>query len=100
MIHLPSYLPSVDRIVDIHGEGMRLYGGMLDFRVDRACIEGAIGGSWTATLYASEDSEADPDALQFSTHLFCRLNKNHCFTDGVKRVSWMTRVHAAAGAED
>lgn len=88
MTAIPSYLPTADRVLEIHAFGMKKFGGAKNWTANRSCVESAIGATWNAALYTAPGDEPDP--FQCAVHLFCHLNKNHCFTDGVKRVSWMT----------
>jgi len=89
---LADVLPTVDRIVELHSDGMTMYGGAEVFSVNRDCIDSARGSSINAVLYSCD--EAEPDPLQLAIHLFAHLNKGHCFTDGVKRAAWMTLMDA------
>lgn len=89
MTPYPEFFPAVERIIDLHKQGMDLYGGAEVWSIDRGCIEAALGSTLSSAFYASEEPE-DPDPLICAVEIFCRLNKKHCFTDGVKRVAWMT----------
>lgn len=88
-----SDLTSFDRVVALHEIGIRQYeAGSVD-PPSRGCVEGAVGNAWTAKQYAEEDRQF---SLVFVAYVLFYLAKDHCFTDGNKRVAWMTAVDILA----
>ncbi|MCE9637064.1 MAG: Fic family protein [Planctomycetes bacterium] len=53
----------------------------------KGCVEGSLGGAWTAELYATEGDDAIRQGLVFAGYLLFYLAKNHCFGDGNKRTA-------------
>jgi len=83
----PLPLMTVDRLVELHRQGMELYGGASPPpRLD--CLEGCIGNAEQACLYMS----GSVDPLQYSGYLIYYLVQNHCALDGNKRIGWMAMM--------
>jgi death-on-curing protein len=88
---------SPEVIVQLHDEGMDRYGGKKSPPLP-GCVEGSAGGAYTASLYTAK---TDPPtaleiALPFAGYLLYYLAKNHCFTDGNKRIAWTATMHVLA----
>jgi death on curing protein len=84
-IHLTTY----DQILLLHEESIKRFGGNFSTPRD-GCVEGSLGAAWSFELYM-----ATPDArqgLSFSGALLFYLIKNHCFTDGNKRIAWLSAI--------
>lgn len=88
-----SHLLSVERIHDLHGEGIRRHGGLSSVPVD-GCVERSVGAAWSAECYTTDDA-ATPGLL-FAGYLLFYLAKNHCWSDGTKRVAWLAMSHVFA----
>lgn len=84
-------LITVDGILYLHAEGIKKYGG--DFSGPReGCLEGSLGAAWNLELYAAP--EGSLKCLSFCAGLLYYLVKNHCFTDGNKRIAWMAAMES------
>ncbi len=84
-------LITLDSITDMHAEGIKRYGG--DFSDPQTgCIERSLGAAWSLEVYGSP-ADALP-CLSFCAGLLYYLVMNHCFTDGNKRVGWMSAMEA------
>ena len=80
---------SLSDVATLYGEGIRRYGGDPS-DPKPGCVDGSVGAAWSAESYA------DPGRLPglvFAGYLLFYLAKNHCFTDGNKRVAWSTAMH-------
>lgn len=85
---------SPETIVTLHGEGIRLHGGKQG-KPNTDCIDGSIGGAFTASLYSAPNDPptATEIALQFAGYLLFYLARDSCFVDGNKRVAWTSAMH-------
>lgn len=86
------------RVLELHAVAIQLWGGDPS-AADVGCVSKCINGAYTSAMYnATVDSNVfkEPDMLVFSAYLFMYLVKNHCFTDGNKRVAWMALVDQLA----
>ena len=84
-----NYLISVERIIDLHKKGIERYGG--DFSPPTPdCVEGRLGNAWTAELYTEVPGSVT--GFNFACFLLYYLTRDHCFTDGNKRVAWLAMV--------
>jgi prophage maintenance system killer protein len=53
------------------------------------CIDGALGGAYSAELYSPEsEQEGATQGLLFACYLLFYLVTKHCYTDGNKRIAW------------
>jgi death-on-curing protein len=84
-------LITVDDILDLHGEGIKRHGGDLS-TPQEGCLERSLGAAWSLEVYGSPD-DAIP-CLSFCAGLLYYLVMNHCFTDGNKRIGWMSAMEA------
>lgn len=85
-------LPDVDEVIALHAAMLATYGGTAG-AANLKCIDGSIGAAINAALYQVDES-GDPDLLCVAAHLLVYLARNHCFTDGNKRVAWAAAVRA------
>lgn len=77
----------VDRVIELHVEGMRLRDQKDPGGVNRDCVDTAIGTAYLGAHYdTEEDGELDP--LNVAGRLLHHLVTKHCFTDGNKRAGW------------
>ena len=88
---------SPENIIELHEAGMDRYGGLKSLPVE-GCVERSAGGAYTASLYTAKN---DPPtaleiALPFAGYLLYYLAKNHCFSDGNKRIAWTATMHVLA----
>jgi death-on-curing protein len=86
-------LITVEIVRDLHREGLRRHGGAPSEPIE-GCLEGSLGNAWTAQLY--REPEGAKHGLCFAAHALCYLAKNHCFSDGNKRVGWLTAMESLA----
>ncbi len=82
---------SLSDVATLYGEGIRRYGGDPS-DPKPGCVDGSVGAAWSAESYADPDPGRLP-GLVFAGYLLFYLAKNHCFTDGNKRVAWSTAMH-------
>ncbi|WP_437286586.1 type II toxin-antitoxin system death-on-curing family toxin [Sorangium sp. So ce406] len=87
----------IEDVLQLHAAAVSQYGGDQSLVPKAGCVEGSIGSAVTASMYVAEDGE--PDLLVAVAYLLVYLAKNHCFTDGNKRVAWsaLLRVLDANG---
>lgn len=84
-----EHLTSINRIVALHRQGIERYGG--DFANPRdGCVDGGLGAAWNAELYT--EAQGSIQGFNFACFLLCYLARDHCFTDGNKRVAWLAFV--------
>lgn len=83
-----------ETVHNLHAEGIKRYGGAPALVSERGCIDGSLGSAYTAELYSMPevDSETVLSGLVFSGHLLFYLITKNCFTDGNKRVGWMSAL--------
>lgn len=81
---------TVQRVLELHAEGIRRHGeGSLDPpRPD--CVEGAIGAAETAEGYV--DAPGLVPGFVFAAYLGVYLMLRHCFSNGNKRAAWTAMV--------
>jgi death on curing protein len=72
-------------ILALYHEVMVRYGGKQSDPIE-GCIESCLGNAWNAEKYA--DAEGLEGGSIFAIHLLIYLARNHCFTDGNKRIAW------------
>lgn len=83
------HLITVNGILDLHAEGIKKYGG--DFSAPQeGCLERSLGAAWSLEVYGAPDNALP--RLSFCSGLLYYLVMNHCFTDGNKRIGWMSAV--------
>jgi death-on-curing protein len=84
----PTWLIAVDRVHALHDHAIKQWGGAAGIR-NQGCVEGSVGNSLNAGLYAMDSEDDEPDVLTVSAHLLFYLARNHCYTDGNKRIAWL-----------
>lgn len=77
-------------VLAMHAHAIAKWGGKTDPIPVDGCVEGSIGNAQTAAMYLTGEDE--PDLLTAVAHLLRSIAKNHCFTDGNKRVAWMSAI--------
>ena len=92
--HTPAWLISQARVHELHSRALELWSGLPGTR-DTDCVERSIGAGLTAGLYRAEE-DSEPDVLTVAVHVSFYLARNHCFSDGNKRVAWMALVDQLA----
>jgi death on curing protein len=82
-----------DTIHSLYAEGISQHGGFGSPSKD-GCIDGALGGAYTAELYSMPemDSETVVSGLCFCGYLLFYIASKHCFVDGNKRVAWSSTI--------
>ena len=79
-------------VCELHSEAVRLYGGLGTIPSNAVdCVEGTIGNAMLAEHYVTDDERIRP-GLCFAGFLLFYLVRDHCFTDGNKRVGWMSAM--------
>jgi death-on-curing protein len=86
-----------DIVHSLYAEGIRRYGG-LGSPSKNGCIDGALGGAYSAELYSMPemDSETLVTGICFCGYLLFYIATNHCFSDGNKRVAWTSAMWVLA----
>lgn len=77
-------LPSIDVLIELHGETIETHGGMPGIR-DRGAIEAAFGRVQHLLDYAAPP----PDAIDIACGLCVSICRNHGFIDGNKRAAFI-----------
>jgi death-on-curing protein len=90
-----SALITVARVSELHAAGLQKYGGRGGPSDPEDCIDAALGAAYSAELYTVGKRHATT-GLAFSGFLIFYLAKRHCFTDGNKRVAWMSAMDVLA----
>lgn len=88
-------LLSLNDVYELYREGIRRYGGDPS-DPKPGCIDGSLGAAWSAESYSDPDPGRLP-GLVFVGYLLFYLARNHCFTDGNKRVAWSAAMHVLLG---
>jgi death-on-curing protein len=86
---------SAERIMELHGIGLKSYGGPQQPTSPTGCVDGAVGSAYSAEAYAEGRPHAKA-GLEFAAHLLLYLVHRHCFVDGNKRIAWAACVDALA----
>ncbi len=90
-----GHLIDLERVQALQGEGVRRYEtGIID-APRGGCVEGSLGSAWSAEQY-QETEEGVCEGLIFAGYVLFYLAKNHCFTDGNKRVAWLSATWVLA----
>jgi death-on-curing protein len=84
----------VDRLVTLHALGLQTAETVAS-SPDIDCLLGALGNAWTAEEYRREETHASPGLL-FACYLLSYIAKDHCATDGNKRMAWLGFVEVLA----
>lgn len=83
---LGTELLSRQRVVELHAAALEQSGGLTG-KSDLGCVDGSVGNAVQAAMYESQ--RPDEDALLIAAYVCYYLAKNHCFSDGNKRVAWL-----------
>jgi death on curing protein len=82
---------SEEEIGSLYRRGIELHGGLVSNPIS-GCIERALGAAYNAEAYSTPDEEEEDDntirGLTFAGYLLFYLARNHCYTDGNKRIAW------------
>ena len=84
-------LISIDSIIDLHSEGISKYGGDHS-PPHEGCLERSVGAAWSLEVYGTPYGSLP--SLSFCAGLLYYLVKNHCFTDGNKRIAWIAAMES------
>lgn len=88
-------LITTERIMELHGLAIEKFGGPPDVPdTATGCVDGALGNAWTASLYREPDESLV--GLCFTSYLLVYIARDHCFTDGNKRVAWLSCMEVLA----
>lgn len=82
--------------MELHEHGLQKYGGAAGFK-DPDCPEGSLAAAWNACEYG-EIGDSLPHIV-FAAYALYYLVKNHCFTDGNKRIGWLVMAETLATAD-
>ena len=85
---VPAWVVTVDRVHELHAIAIETWGGSPGIR-NVGCVDSSIGNSVQAALYAMETDDEEPDLLVVAAYLLFYLARNHCYTDGNKRIAWL-----------
>jgi death-on-curing protein len=86
-----AHLLNYETVIELHREGIERFGGDLS-APQPGCLERSLGAAWSLELYAAPEDARQ--CLCFCSGLIYYLVKNHCFTDGNKRIAWMAAMEA------
>lgn len=81
---------TIDRVKEFHKEAIARFKGPLSSPVT-GCLEQCLGNAWSAEQY--QRSESLSPGLIFAAHLLFYLANDHCYTDGNKRIAWMSAIY-------
>jgi death on curing protein len=84
------YWISEEEIENLYRRGIELHGGLSSNPIS-GCLERALGAAYSAEAYSTPDGEEDDNAIRgltFAGYLLFYLARNHCYTDGNKRIAW------------
>lgn len=85
-------LISTSDVLALHSEAVSRYGGLGTLSHDtKDCVDGRIGNAMLAEEYVTDDERVRP-GLCFAGFLLFYLVRDHCFSDGNKRVGWMAAM--------
>jgi death-on-curing protein len=79
--------PGASELIELHRAAIDGYGGMPS-PPKEGCLERSLAGAINASLYSAQDDADEPDLLLAAAHVLFYVAKNHCFSDGNKRVAW------------
>jgi len=78
---------SIPILLQLYSGAMEKYGG-LPSPPNPGCLEQCLGNAWTAEQYLQDEDKGIQLGLIFASRLFWYLSKDHCFSDGNKRIGW------------
>lgn len=82
---------TTDRVLEIYQQTMARFAQPV-VQPKPGCAEGVLGNAWSGELY-QESRDLRP-GLFFAAAVLVYLAKGHCFSDGNKRVAWLTLLDA------
>jgi len=85
-----SSLITIDQVKEFHKEAIARFKGPLSSPV-KGCLEQCLGNAWSAEQY--QRSESHSPGLIFAAYLLFYLANDHCYTDGNKRIAWMSATY-------
>ena len=89
-------LITVKEVLQLHSQSIERYGGSGTISKDTGgCIDGRIGNAALAEQFVTDDERVRP-GLCFAGFLLFYLIRDHCFTDGNKRIGWMAAMRVLA----
>lgn len=97
LTHPWARLIGIDRIIELHAEGIKRYGGHPTPDPAHGCLERSLGAAWNAELYQGA-GEGLP-GLCFAGCLLFYIANNNCFVDGNKRTAWMSAIDVLLGLD-
>jgi death on curing protein len=86
--------PDVERILELYSRSISTYGGKPS-KPTVGCIEGALGNAINAAHYSDSSSDS-LNILLIAAYVFRSLARNHCFSDGNKRIAWLSLTEVLA----
>ena len=78
-------------VVNLYKQAICFGGGIIS-SPKAGCLEQCLGNAWTAEAY-SQPEGTEQGGLIFACALMVYLARDHCFTDGNKRVAWACLSH-------
>lgn len=78
-----------EKLLGLYDTGMER-GGIASLPT-AGCLEQCLGDAWTAEGYRQDEGVFV--GILFAGYLGFYLAKNHCFTDGNKRIAWLSIVY-------
>lgn len=89
-----AHVVDTDRLISLHSLGLQV-AGTVSAPPGVDCLNAALGNAWTAEEYRREEVHASPGFL-FACYLLTYLAKDHCATDGNKRLAWLAFIEVLA----
>lgn len=80
---------AVSAVLALHDAALQAHGGTPGHGQGVACVDRSLCAAVNAVLYRFGADDDCLDPKWFAAYAFLYLLKNHCFTDGNKRVAWM-----------
>lgn len=77
----------IPTLLQLYSGAIEKYGG-LSSPPKPGCLEQCLGNAWTAEQYLQDEERGIRLGLIFASRLFGYLIKDHCFSDGNKRIAW------------
>ena len=91
-------LITIDQITELHAKSLQAVGqDPLPIGAEQIdCVKARIGNAWLADQYSAENTSNVKNGLCFAGYLMFYLVKDHCFSDGNKRIGWIAAVTVLA----
>lgn len=84
-----EHVINTQMVVALHQKAIDDHGG-LHSPPKEGCLEQSLGNAYTAEQYTQTSDSAE--GLGFAGYLLFYLSRNHCFTDGNKRIAWIAAM--------